>query len=103
MTSPAAAGAELPGVGHKSPGVTVRKSPPGWTSLPEGRGVFGPAMSQSVVSRGSGQERATREDIMEILEAHDLTGGLGAGAELAGCGHKTVGASSGCRDWPWAG
>lgn len=27
---------------------------------------------------------------MEILEAYDLTGGLRAAAELAGCDHKTV-------------
>ncbi|MCI0686911.1 MAG: IS21 family transposase [Sporichthyaceae bacterium] len=30
------------------------------------------------------------EEIMEILEAYDLTGGLRAAAQLAGCDHKTV-------------
>ena len=30
------------------------------------------------------------EEIMEILEAYDLTGGLRAAAALAGCDHKTV-------------
>lgn len=30
------------------------------------------------------------EEIMEILEAYDLTGGFRAAAELAGCDHKTV-------------
>ena len=30
------------------------------------------------------------EEIMEILEAYDLTGGFRAAAELAGCAHKTV-------------
>ena len=30
------------------------------------------------------------EEIMEILEAYDLTGGFWAAAELAGCDHKTV-------------
>ena len=30
------------------------------------------------------------EEIMEILEAFDLTGGLRAAAALAGCDHKTV-------------
>src|SRR4051794_1373579 len=33
----------------------------------------------------------TNEEIMEILEAYDLTGGLRAAAALAGCDHKTVG------------
>jgi transposase len=32
----------------------------------------------------------TNEEIMEILEAYDLTGGLRAAAALAGCDHKTV-------------
>ncbi|MGH3499325.1 MAG: IS21 family transposase [Nocardioidaceae bacterium] len=32
----------------------------------------------------------TSEEIMEILEAFDATGGLRAAAELAGCDHKTV-------------
>jgi len=32
----------------------------------------------------------TSEEIMEILEAYDLTGGLRAAAALAGCDHKTV-------------
>jgi transposase len=32
----------------------------------------------------------TSEEIMEILEAYDLTGGLRAAAVLAGCDHKTV-------------
>ncbi len=31
------------------------------------------------------------EEVMEILEAFDLTGSLRAAAELAGCDHKTVG------------
>ena len=31
------------------------------------------------------------EEVMEILEAFDLTGSLRAAAELAGCAHKTVG------------
>lgn len=30
------------------------------------------------------------EEIMEILEAYDLTGSLWAAAELAGCSHHTV-------------
>jgi hypothetical protein len=30
------------------------------------------------------------EEIMEILEAFDLTGSLRAAAELAGCSHHTV-------------
>jgi molybdenum-dependent DNA-binding transcriptional regulator ModE len=30
------------------------------------------------------------EEIMEILEAFDLTGGLRAAAALVGCDHKTV-------------
>src|SRR4051794_25023594 len=32
----------------------------------------------------------TREEVMEILEAFDLTGTLRGAAELAGCDHKTV-------------
>ena len=31
------------------------------------------------------------EEVMEILEAFDLTGSLRQAAELAGCDHKTVG------------
>jgi hypothetical protein len=30
------------------------------------------------------------EEVMEILEAYDLTGSLRAAAKLAGCDHKTV-------------
>ena len=30
------------------------------------------------------------EEVMEILEAFDLTGTLRGAAELAGCDHKTV-------------
>ena len=30
------------------------------------------------------------EEVMEILEAFDLTGSLRGAAELAGCDHKTV-------------
>ena len=30
------------------------------------------------------------EDVMEILEAYDLTGSLRGAAALAGCDHKTV-------------
>jgi len=30
------------------------------------------------------------EEIMDILEAYDLTGSYRAAAELAGCDHKTV-------------
>src|SRR4051794_30654880 len=33
----------------------------------------------------------TPEEVMEILEAFDLTGSLRGAAELAGCDHKTVG------------
>jgi hypothetical protein len=33
----------------------------------------------------------TPEEVMEILEAFDLTGSLRAAAELVGCDHKTVG------------
>ncbi len=32
----------------------------------------------------------TCEEVMEILEAFDLTGTLRGAAELAGCDHKTV-------------
>jgi hypothetical protein len=38
------------------------------------------------------------EEIMEILEAYDLTGGFRAAAELAGCDHKTVAQYVALRD-----
>lgn len=38
------------------------------------------------------------EDVMEILEAFDLTGSLRAAAGLAGCSHHTVGRYVGLRD-----
>ena len=37
-----------------------------------------------------GRPVKSSEEIMEILEAYDLTGGLRAAATLAGCDHKTV-------------
>ena len=42
-------------------------------------------------SRSTGRnELKSREEIMEILEAFDLTGSFRAAAELAGCSHHTV-------------
>ena len=41
-----------------------------------------------IVERKAGMKSS--EEIMEILEAYDLTGGLRAAAALAGCDHKTV-------------
>lgn len=58
-------------------------------SLPESGGVFGLARLGYGIEAG-GQGVKTSEEIMEILEAYDLTGGLRAAAELAGCDHKTV-------------
>jgi transposase len=46
-------------------------------------------MSMSGVEEAAGLKRA--EEVMEILEAFDLTGSLRAAAELVGCDHKTVG------------
>jgi transposase len=40
----------------------------------------------------------TSEEIMEILEAYDLTGSLRGAAALAGCDHKTVAHYVGLRD-----
>ena len=40
----------------------------------------------------------TSEEIMEILEAYDLTGGLRAAAALAGCDHKAVAQYVALRD-----
>ena len=38
------------------------------------------------------------EEIMEILEAYDLTGSFRDAAELAGCSHHTVAAHVAARD-----
>ncbi len=43
-----------------------------------------------IVERSREPAVKTSEEIMEILEAYDLTGGLRAAAALAGCDHKTV-------------
>jgi hypothetical protein len=43
-------------------------------------------------------ELKSYEEIMEILEAYDLTGSLRAAAELAGCSHHTVERYVGLRD-----
>ena len=43
------------------------------------------------------------EEVMEILEAFDLTGSLRAAAELAGCDHKTVAHWVAARDAAGAG
>jgi transposase len=48
--------------------------------------------------RGEGPAVKSGEEIMEILEAYDLTGGLRAAAALAGCDHKTVAHYVGLRD-----
>jgi hypothetical protein len=39
---------------------------------------------------GEGRPVKTSREIMEILEAYDLTGSYRAAAELAGCDHHTV-------------
>src|SRR5450755_4518651 len=41
------------------------------------------------------------EEVMEILEAFDLTGSLRAAAELCGCDHKTVAHWVAARDCCW--
>jgi hypothetical protein len=41
------------------------------------------------------------EEIMNILEAFDLTGSLRDAAELAGCSHHTVAPGYGARDPPY--
>jgi transposase len=41
-------------------------------------------------SRREGSAVKSSEEIMDILEAYDLAGGLRAAARLAGCDHKTV-------------
>jgi hypothetical protein len=53
-----------------------------------------------VASTSSGWEAAVKssEEIMEILEAYDLPGGLRAAAALAACDHKTVAHYVGLRD-----
>lgn len=43
----------------------------------------------------------SREEIMEILEAFDLTGSYRDAGELAGCSHHTVAAYPGFRS-PWS-
>jgi molybdenum-dependent DNA-binding transcriptional regulator ModE len=49
------------------------------------------------------------EEIMEILEAYDLTGSFRDAAELAGCSHHTVANHVEARDagrpsgWVWLG
>jgi hypothetical protein len=58
-------------------------------SLPVIGGVIGLAVLD-VDRRGEGPAVKSSEEIMEILEAFDLTGGLRAAAALAGCDHKTV-------------
>jgi hypothetical protein len=58
-------------------------------SLPVGGGVSSACLA-STCRRGEGPGVKTSEEIMEILEAFDLTGGLRAAAALAGCDHKTV-------------
>ncbi len=49
----------------------------------------GSLVSTSGVEEAAGLKKA--EEVMEILEAFDLTGSLRAAGELAGCDHKTVG------------
>ena len=52
-------------------------------------GGFGLAdLDQGVETEG--RPVKSSEEIMEILEAYDLTGSLRAAAALAGCDHKTV-------------
>jgi hypothetical protein len=58
-------------------------------SLPVGSAVVGLAVLD-VDRRGEGPAVKSSEEITEILEAFDLTGGLRAAALLAGCDHKTM-------------
>jgi hypothetical protein len=51
------------------------------------------------LNRGVEQERVkSREEVMEILEAFDLTGSFRDAGELAGCSHHTVARYVALRD-----
>src|SRR3954467_14944160 len=101
---------KLPGDGHETARWRTRKVPGGGHEicptrrrLPHRIPRLGPLLRCAWRCRSA--DRSLRrdylksaEEIMEILEAYDLTGSFRDAGELAGCSHHTVAVHVGARD-----